>query len=265
MPAVALRPRSATEIIDAAVQLLRQHYQELVATTALFMIPIIVLRLIFPIHPFQPGQIPAMSSLTGGLVVWCAAIVFGSMSNGAVVTIVSDSYLGRDVTIGAAINRVVERFGTVLGAALLQGLFIGIGFVLLVIPGFIFLAWYFATTNVVMVEGKSAGEALRRSHELAKGSVGRVLGTLLLAGIIVVVIQFLVSMVLALVVPALRTNVNLTTILSYIVGIFVYPLVTVVITLLYYDLRIRKEGFDLELMGKELGFATSAPAAAPQV
>jgi hypothetical protein len=265
MPAVALRPRSATEIIDAAAQLLRQHYQELVATTALFMIPVILLRLIFPVQAFTPGQMPVLSSFRGGFVVWCAAIVFGSMSNGAVVTIVSDSYLGRDVTISAAINRVIGRFGTVLGAAILQALAIGLGFVLLLIPGFIFLAWYFATMNVVMVEGKGASEALRRSHELVKGSVGRVLGTLLLAGIIVVVIQFLVSMVLALVVPALRTNVNLTTILSYIVGIFIYPLVTVVITLLYYDLRIRKEGFDLELMGKELGFATPAPAAAPRV
>lgn len=57
MPSVALRPRSVTELIDAAVQLLRQHYLELVTTTAVFLIPSIVIRLFLP--TMQPGQLPA--------------------------------------------------------------------------------------------------------------------------------------------------------------------------------------------------------------
>ena len=262
MPPVALRPRSTTEIIDAAVQLLRQHYQELVATTALFMIPIIALRAIFPVQMLVPGQFPTLVGSRGSIIVTCAAVVVGAMSTAAVVVIVSDSYLGREVTIGAAINRVTHRFGTVLLAAILQGLIIGVGFVLLIIQGFFCLAWYFATMNVVMVEGKGAGQALSRSHELAKGSVGRILGTLLLTGLIVLLVQLLVGIVLALVIPTIRTNPNLATLVSYVVGIFIYPLVTVVITLLYYDLRIRKEGFDLEHMAQELGFASPAPAVA---
>ena len=40
----------------------------------------------------------------------------------------------------------------------------------------------------------------------------------------------------------------------------IYPLLAVVSTLVYYDLRIRKEGFDLEIMSRELG-AAPAPAA----
>ncbi|MBC7789548.1 MAG: hypothetical protein H7Z74_06360 [Anaerolineae bacterium] len=40
---------------------------------------------------------------------------------------------------------------------------------------------------------------------------------------------------------------------SQVVSILVYPLVAVVATLLYYDLRIRKEGFDLDVMAEELG------------
>ena len=88
------------------------------------------------------------------------------------------------------------------------------------------------------------------------------LGTLLLTGLIVLVVQFLVGFALAFVIPGIRTNPNAATLVSYVVGIFIYPLVTVVITLLYYDLRIRKEGFDLENMAKELGFASPAPAVA---
>ena len=51
---------------------------------------------------------------------------------------------------------------------------------------------------------------------------------------------------------------SLTGILSAILIIPIYPLLAVVSTLLYYDLRIRKEGFDLEVMSRELG-TTAAP------
>ena len=45
--------------------------------------------------------------------------------------------------------------------------------------------------------------------------------------------------------------------------VLVGPLVTIALTLVYYDLRVRKEGFDLQLMVAALGDAGSAPPAAP--
>ncbi len=39
-------------------------------------------------------------------------------------------------------------------------------------------------------------------------------------------------------------------VLSMAFGIFVYPFLYVVIVVLYYDMRVRKEGFDLELMAR---------------
>ncbi len=38
-----------------------------------------------------------------------------------------------------------------------------------------------------------------------------------------------------------------------ILGIVFYPVGTIAITLLYYDLRIRKEGFDLEMLSRAIG------------
>ena len=37
-----------------------------------------------------------------------------------------------------------------------------------------------------------------------------------------------------------------------LVTVLVYPMVPIVSTLLYYDLRIRSEGYDLELLSGEL-------------
>jgi hypothetical protein len=265
VPPVTLRPRSATELIDAAVQLLRQHYVELVAVTALFMIPVIIARLVFvPDQMLTPGQMPSASALRGFGLLYPISFIFSSVSTAATVVIVSDSYLGRDVTIEAAVSRVLARFWTVLGAAFLEGLIIVFGFVLLIVPGIIFACWLFATMNVVMVEDKSAFDALARSRSLARGSVGKILGVLLLSILMVWLIQFLIGVVLGLLFAGLRPgNPSMAgQLVGYAVAILLYPFVQVVITLLYYDLRIRKEGFDLELMAKELGFAAPARATA---
>jgi hypothetical protein len=265
VPPVTLRPRSTTELIDAAVQLLRQHYVELVAVTALFMIPVIIARLVFvPVQIVTPSQILSASTLRGFGLLYPISFIFSSVSTAATVVIVSDSYLGREVTIEAAVSRVLARFWTVLGAAFLEGLIIVFGFVLLIVPGIIFACWLFATTNVVMVEDKSAFDALARSRNLARGSVGKILAVLLFSILIVWLLQLLIGFVLGLLVAGLRPgNPSLAgQLVGYAVAILLYPFVQVVITLLYYDLRIRKEGFDMELMAKELGFAPPAQATA---
>ena len=250
MPPVALRPRTVTELIDASVQLMRRHYLELVTTAAIFTIPLIVLRMfVVPVMP--PGQLPSADQLEplGSIVL--VSFVLQSMSSAASVVIVSDSYLGRDVTIGAAITRVVGRFGNVLLAALLTGFLVGFGFVFFLVPGFIFLAWFFATENVVMIEGKSAISSMgrprtrprvRRPHPGRTAAVDRdrahhsgVIAALLGGGV-----------------RPLARQLHSAAVVSSIIGICVFPFFTVVVTLLYYDLRIRKEGFDLEIMANEL-------------
>jgi hypothetical protein len=258
VPPGALRPRTVTELIDASVQLLRRHYLELVTTAAIFTIPLIILRLFT--NPVTPGQLPTGGQLESLLVILLVSFVLGSMSGAASVVIVSDSYLGRDVTISAAIQRVMERFGSVLLAALLYGFFVAIGFILFFIPGFIAFAWFFAAQNVVMIEGKGALDALARSKDLARGSVGRILGTLFLSLLILIIIQGVIGGLLGAVFSPLRGNSTPAAVVSSVVGIFVFPFFSVLVTLLYYDLRIRKEGFDLELMAKELGAPAPAPA-----
>jgi hypothetical protein len=268
VPPVTLRPRSGTELIDASVQLLRQHYVELVSVTALFTIPTVIVRLIFlPFQVITPGQVFGARALTGFAILYPVALVFSAISTAATVVIVSDSYLGRSVTIGAAISRVLGRFWTVLGAAILQILIIGFGFVLLFVPGIIFACWLFATTNVVMVEGKGVTDALARSRNLARGSVGRLFWIIFFAFLIVALVQVLVGLVLGLVGAGFRPSAPTVAgqLVQYVVSVLLYPFLQVVITLLYYDLRIRKEGFDMDLMAKELGFGSPAAAGAKAV
>ncbi len=278
MPPVALRPRSTTEIIDAAVSLLRQNYLELVTATALFTVPLFIANeLIAPQMGVQPSiatnpfgtnalTVAPASAYTTGLFQWAIlstaiAFVFGGLASATTVVIVSDNYLGREVTIAGALSRALSRFWAVIITGVVQGILIGIGFVFFLIPGFFCIAWFFSAVNIVMVEGKNPLEALGRGHFLAKGSVLRVLGTLFITGLIIMVAAFVVGLVFSSLISVVHAGPQATVVADNLARIIIYPFFTVVATVLYFDLRIRKEGLDLELMAKELGVAL--PGAVP--
>ena len=61
-----------------------------------------------------------------------------------------------------------------LGAAILAGLTIGLGFILCIAPGIIFAIWYVFVSQVVVVEGLKAEKAMSRSKELTSGYRGLV-------------------------------------------------------------------------------------------
>jgi len=248
MSAPALRPRSTVEIIDVSFQLLRRHYAAYVTASVALMLPVVVLRLVLP---------PLMQWLPQIL-----SYLLQAVASAAVVLLVSESYLGRDTDVGAALRTVLSRFGAIFSAGAMQGIIVGIGFLLLIVPGFIFLAWAFAMTVVVIVEDKSSGEAFSRSRELARGSVGRILGTLLLAYVVFFFLAIALGGAAGLVIGAAGGSGSaLSNVFGDVIVALIYPLVAVVTTLLYYDLRIRKEGFDLEVMAREIGGDAPQPSA----
>jgi hypothetical protein len=270
VPPVPLRPRSVPEIIDASVSLLRQHYIELVTATALFTIPWLLLGLMqgnpFLVQPnlqTAPFTLPlaprAMPTMLLPLLV--VSLILGPLATATTVVIVSDNYLGREVTIASAVARAFGRIITVGITGILQGLAIGLGFILLIIPGFFCIAWFFSAVNVVMVEGKGPMEALSRAHFLAKGSVGRILGTGILCLIIVLVVEVVIRLILVAALGVVHVGGTPAALIGSLGSIFVAPLMTVAMTVMYFDLRIRKEGLDLEMMAKELGVAS--PNAVP--
>jgi hypothetical protein len=264
VPPVGLRPRSTTELMDAAAGLMRLHYLELVTVNALFTIPGLIITVIYaPDVTVESGQdFGALMGrvFVGTVIVIAVALVSSALANATTVIIVSDNYLGREVTIGNAITQAFSRFGTVLLVALLQALAVGVGLVLFVIPGFLCVAWFFAAVTVVVVEGRGPIESLRRSRDLARGSVNHILGVYFLTGLVVGVASALINALLAALASATHLGPQAAAVLSNAATVLVSPFFAVVTTLLYFDLRIRKEGLDLELMAKELGVGGLAPA-----
>jgi hypothetical protein len=242
-----LRPRSATEVIDAGFQLTRRHYAELVAAPLALYIPVLILRLALPA---TLQTIPSLAWYLLGTIAWGAGIV-----------IASDAYLSGRTDVAGAVRRAASRFWALLFGALLQAVIILVGFVLLVVPGFLFLGWAFAMQAVIVLEGRPILAAFDRSRQLARDHVLRILGTLFLTFLIFFGVLIVVGLASGLLIAALGPDsTGPTSVIFDLVAVALSPLFTVVTTLLYYDLRIRKEGFDLEVMASQLGRAPGAAA-----
>ena len=234
----------------------------------------------------------------GGLVLGIVYWVSYAIALGATTSAVAELYRGRVPTISASYQAVRGRWGRLAWLMLLLFLRIfGATFLLLVIAGFTIgllgvfapivaaLAGilFFAAAFVVFVwmalryavcvppavlEDRTASRALARSVALTSGAIGRVLVLMLFtvivayAGFALTQGPFLVAAVMAGPETATAFWLNMAGVIAgSIAGAFTGPLAIIAMAVLYYDLRIRKEGLDLELMIADL--RAEAPAAEP--
>jgi len=295
MTRLELRPRLATEIVDAAFQLYRRHFADLVSLSALAFGPFAVLQLVLlggaPVDP-TAGQ------AVGGSVLLIFGWVVGSLLEAAVVVGVSNSYLHGAPNVPDALRRTRARFGSVVFAVAAKWLLITIGLVaavmvaalaaaivvagasgagsvgaaalgvvlmfvmfLLSVPvGLYFFASFFAVPATVMLEGLGVRAGLRRSRELSQGQKLRIIAALGIPMLLFLVFRMVVAVIAAwLPGPAL-----IAFLIDQAAMIVAYPVMAVIATLLYYDTRIRKEGFDVEVMAAELEPpAEPSPIASP--
>lgn len=237
----ALRPRSVGEILDLGFQLYRRHWVEMSTATGVLVLPLLLLEVVAPLSTLE--------------VLEQIGQLFFLAASAAVVAMAAGAYRGEDVDAVDAIRAVGGRFISVWGAALIQGLLVGLGLMLLVVPGLIALAYTFGMQQAVMVEGCTAGDAFERSKALAKGS----LKPILLTSVLVFAITFAAGVGIATALVAVGITGRLSILLFNVALIALNPLAAVVSTVLYYDLRIRKEAYDVAVAAERLGEHAPAP------
>lgn len=243
MPSSALRPRSPTEIVDAAFQVLRAHYAQFVMCSAIAYLPWLIIELVFVGDP-ERTTLPSLGpTLIAALGIW---VTFALMS-AVIITCASQAYLGDAVDVGAAVRRALPRLPRIMIAALGRYLLLVLGFLALLVGALYVVARYFAIIPVLMLEDSGAGRAFARSSELSSGRKWHVLNTIGLVGIIYWVLAVGVSMI-----AALSGVFVIQVMASAVFTILAYPVIAITEALLYYDARIRSEGLDIELMTSEL-------------
>jgi hypothetical protein len=228
-------PRRATEIIDSSFQFYRAHFADLLVLSALLLVPPVLVAALTP----QPVQF--VVQLIGNLMFL--------VCQGAIAVLVAAAIeQDRALSASEVLRALGDRAGSVIAVSIMSGILIMIGTLLLVIPGILIAVWTVVATPVVAIEGLKNSAALGRSRDLARGQFWHVLGTMFLSWLIVLVFVLGGALVLGLLFGIVGMPSGLTQMLSGLLMVPLFPLVGVTTSLLYYDLRVRSEGADVEAM-----------------
>jgi hypothetical protein len=114
--------------------------------------------------------------------------------------------------------------------------------------------------SAVVVEMKGISHALARSWTLMPGSLVKCFVLFLVSWVVTGIVtymttaptQTLIVTGMAKGAPPSHVILVLHTLISAISGTILAPVMSIVTILLYYDIRVRREGFDLELLASEL-------------
>ena len=289
---VRFRPMPLPELLDELFRLYRRQFSLIVGVSLLVALPGLVWSLVTGIYRLNsasyanlittsPGAAPTfnsqqLSSLLGAILLGVlGSLILLPFSLGAVYRAVTDVALGRPATIGSVLRETLARYFPLLG---LVGLFIlmfigwiiaeAVGFVLLILPGIaVFCAALYLAVRwslvvaAMMAEDIGPIRGLGRSWNLVSGSWWRTLGILLIVTILQLIITYGLGILFGLIAALVTTGdvqAAVTQIVGTILNAVVNPITIIAVVLLYFDLRVRKEGLDLDQLAQQ-----TSPGPAP--
>lgn len=295
-----LRPLSTSELLDRTFHLYRNNFLVFVAIAAIPQLFILPLMLGGAAMMARHEESTSVAMTMAGYLLYYLALF---ISQAPTVAAVSNLHLEKPITIKGAYSSARASFPRVIWIVfliflILVGLFIVAGMLIgalvgalaatsgpwvtgifgasaIVIPAYVILRWVLNWSLVIPVtvlEGGWFRVSTRRSTALVKGSRWRIFAVYFLLGLLGGVTTMMVQFVLLMLVPLFGIRdfqkVQAATEALQGIGIFISTslvgaLGTIAISLVYYDQRVRKEGFDLQLMLATLEGAPSSPATAP--
>jgi len=276
-PTPQLRPLSVGEVLDASFKIVRQSFGVLAGCVIVVALPLNIIDTLvtastqenaFNIDSTRGSDVSTGTVVAGLLVSFALAVVLSALAAAACFRAVSSLYLGERPTIGGSLSFAAARLGPVILLAFLYFLGLIPAFLLLVIPGiWLSIAWT-VSFPALLSEGLGPAAALRRSFGLVKGRWWPTFGTVLVMNIIVGVISSIIVGILTATLIASTaseaTAAVISTIANTLSAVVTLPISAAVLTVLYFDLRVRKEGYDLQLLARGVGKDASEYDTSPQ-
>lgn len=280
-----LRPLSIGELLDQTFRLYREHFSLFVgiATLAMVLAGGIIALIAAVIFLIPAGGGSGASALGAAALLGVPAFIVGytgslALCYAAIVYAASQLYLEQPATIRGSYNFVMHRFWALTGLVILMGMIIFaatiLGILALIIGALVtcFLSACYVSLSIpaMVLEGSGVMDSLRRSYTMVKGDLGKVALTLFVFWAVQTAASYLMfygGLIPLFVIGAQHaSNPPLWTVFLPYLGQFLaiivtMPLMGIGLSLVYYDIRIRREAFDLQVMMSSLGPAV--PSVAP--
>ena len=259
-----LRPLSIPELFDEIFSLYRNNFVLFAGIVGLITVPLTIwIGVVFRPVLDQPSSAATGEALQAALqasgilifVSWLA----GGVQVAALTKAVSERYLGHQTNILSAYQFVLARFFPFLGTFVLVGLTTGVGLVLLIIPGILCVFWFALVYPVFVVEGETFSSAMGRSRELAKHNWFKILLIFILGGGLNWLSQLGAESITGMIMGADPTGTYLLVLifLQTVFSMLIQPIGLIGFVVLYFDIRVRDEGYDLEMLAHDMGADTA--------
>jgi ABC-type multidrug transport system fused ATPase/permease subunit len=171
--------------------------------------------------------LPTSFAVIAILVFWLLAILY----QGFVVELVSAAQSNRRTDIGELLTAVTPVLGSLLVISVVFAVGVGIGFVLIIIPGLVLLTIWSVVVPVEVLEHRGILGSFERSRELVRGNGWNVFGVIVIVWVVSVAISFLVGLLAA---PLGHVGRDL---VQWAINVAITPIVALSATVLYLELR----------------------------
>jgi hypothetical protein len=181
------------------------------------------------------AAVVALLSLAGAVGTFIGviiSIIAGFLVQAALVKAVQDVRDGRaDLNLGETVSAALPYLGAVVGASILAGIGIAIGFALIIVPGLILLTFWSLIVPSIVIGHEGVFGAFRKSWRTVRGYAWHVFGTYVLVFLILIVFYIVLSLILYALPIVARNFIS-----NIVSGTLVAPFLALVVTLIYYRL-----------------------------
>ncbi len=227
------------DVLSRGFSILSKNIVPFGVLALIFMSPTLIYNLASGTDPFDPTGAAAGVEF-GSIAVNIAQILLTYVLTATLVYGTFQELRGRHTDLGDCVSRGLGVMFPILGVAIVAGLAVIVGSILLIIPGIIVAVMLWVAIPVAVVEKPGVFDSLGRSRELTKGFRWQVFGII----VIVLVIQIVAGVIIG-VVLGFTGSTFLIVLFEYLVTAFFTALYAVISAVGYHDLRVAKEGIDV--------------------
>ena len=272
-----LRPLGVGEIIDVAIKIWRRHFKTLAKIVFIVVAPVEIFSTLVAasVSNFDVETFDSTGNTTldgGALAGWLAGMFTAQLLSGlaflissaAVLRAVSVSYLGGTPDWRDSLRAATSRLPSLIWLGFLMFGGLALAAIALILPSiWLGVAWSIAFP-VLIAEGQRGAAALRRSFRLVQNRWWPTFGALFLAFLLQSFIGLVLGIPLGILTVSTESNslpaILFTIVVSVVSSVVTTPFMAAVLVLIYFDLRVRKEGFDLQLLSQGVGQPVSPGA-----
>lgn len=261
MPILASQPQTVGKVLDDGFKFYRSTLMQILPLSFLAVVVPIVILVLFvggstymslvsgQMDPATTDFVALFTSLgIGAVVAMFLAIIFYA----AIFYKMSGAALGDSINFGGSMTLGLKAVFPLLMAGILYMLAVSLGFVLLIIPGIILMVSLMLYMPAYTMDNEGIIGCLKKSHNLVWGNWWRTVLIFSIPTIILMVVYMALGVVSGVLIALTGAEGDflkyqiIIEIVQYSINVFLTPMFPAFMIIMYHDLKLRKEGGDLD-------------------